>query len=229
MWKQIAIIALIVIVGIGIYEAVLPRISDYATECMNYYDSMYKQDYQLQLLQYIDNTLRDPITGLNYTQLVAWEHKYLKHIPTNDSSLTDRRSMPIDILNRIGDGTYRTSPTQKSMGRCGEFALLYTGLCIANGYMVKLIVDDSSWINQSKTGGAGDHVWDEVFDVNADYWVNGAHFIEKWVHVDPTEARFDDPKMYVRDWNKDVNLVYAISVDYSTGQIVSNDITAKYQ
>jgi hypothetical protein len=44
-----------------------------------------------------------------------------------------------------------------------------------------------------------DHVWIEVWDKPQ----------KRWVHVDPSEKRIDDPFMYERDWKKSVKKVYA--------------------
>jgi hypothetical protein len=218
MLKQIFVIALIILVGIGIYEAVLPMMGDLVTQYTYFYDSMSKPDYLIKLLDYIDNTLRDPIGGLNYTQLLTWEHRHLEYIPTNVTFL--RRNMPIDILSKT------VQANGKAMGRCGEFALLYTGLCMANRLQVKLIVDESSFINKSKSA-AGDHVWNEVWDNSFVFWIQGTTFTGKWVHVDPTEQRINDPQMYVRDWNKDVNLVYAIWYNGKHDTVVK-DVTEEY-
>jgi transglutaminase/protease-like cytokinesis protein 3 len=93
--------------------------------------------------------------------------------------------MPIDII-------------KQSKGRCGEFALLYNGLLLANAYTCRIIIDCSTLHNQSKSA-AGDHVWNDIR-------VDGG-----WMHVDPTEKRVNQPMMYATEWNKDVNLVYAIA------------------
>lgn len=73
-------------------------------------------------------------------------------------------------------------------GRCGEFSILYTALCLAHNYRARLILDMT------------DHVWTEVWNVNQ----------KRWVHVDPSEKRIDDPKMYERDWKKNLTEVYAL-------------------
>jgi transglutaminase-like putative cysteine protease len=86
-------------------------------------------------------------------------------------------------------------------GRCGEFSILFTALCLAHDYRARIVLDLS------------DHVWSEVWDDKQ----------ERWVHVDPSEKRIDDPKMYVRDWKKKLKEVYA----FENGKI--ENVTANYQ
>jgi transglutaminase-like putative cysteine protease len=69
---------------------------------------------------------------------------------------------------------------------------------LANGYLSRIVIDCSTLKDKSKKA-AGDHVWVEVFINN------------HWVHVDPTEKRINQPLMYANEWNKDVNLVYALT------------------
>jgi hypothetical protein len=45
----------------------------------------------------------------------------------------------------------------------------------------------------------------------------------RWVHVDPTERRIDDPYMYERDWKKNLTLVYA----FEDGKV--EDVTINYK
>ena len=76
-------------------------------------------------------------------------------------------------------------------GKCGEFAILYVALCKAHGYQVRLVVN--TW---------GNHEWAEV------------KIEDNWVHVDPSLSpkdtrKFNDPKMYQRDWNAFLLLVLA--------------------
>ena len=73
-------------------------------------------------------------------------------------------------------------------GRCGEFSILFTTLCLIHNYRARLILDMS------------DHVWTEV-------WDNNQH---RWIHVDPSEKKIDDPMMYERDWKKNLTRVYAL-------------------
>jgi hypothetical protein len=72
-------------------------------------------------------------------------------------------------------------------GRCGELSILFTALCLAHGYRARLILDMS------------DHVWTEVWDGKGN----------RWMHVDPSEKRLDDPLMYERDWKKNLQEIYA--------------------
>lgn len=72
-------------------------------------------------------------------------------------------------------------------GRCREFSILFTALCLAHNYRARLVLDLS------------DHVWTEVWNEEE----------RRWVHVDPSEKRIDDPKMYERDWKKNLKEIYA--------------------
>lgn len=86
-------------------------------------------------------------------------------------------------------------------GRCGEYSILFTALCLAHDYQARLILDLS------------DHVWTEVWDNEK----------KRWVHVDPSEKRFDDPEMYERDWKKHLKEVFA----FENGDI--EDVTQNYR
>lgn len=86
-------------------------------------------------------------------------------------------------------------------GKCREFSVLFTALCLANGYRARLILDMS------------DHAWTEVWDATLD----------KWIHVDPSEKRINDPEMYERDWKKNLKEVYA----FENGRL--EDITKTYK
>lgn len=72
-------------------------------------------------------------------------------------------------------------------GKCGEFSILFTALCLAHSYRARLVLDMS------------DHVWTEVWNEKE----------RRWIHVDPSEKRIDDPKMYERDWKKNLKEIYA--------------------
>ena len=103
-------------------------------------------------------------------ELLEWLHKKVKW---SKEEIT-RHNDPTEIL------TY-------GKGRCGEFSILFTALCLAHNYRARLILDMS------------DHVWTEVWNKKQ----------KRWVHVDPSEKRIDDPQMYERDWKKCLKEIYA--------------------
>lgn len=90
---------------------------------------------------------------------------------------------------------------QYGRGMCREFSLLYNAICLVNGYRARLVLD------------LEDHAWVEVWDKQ----------LGRWVHVDPSEKRIDDPKMYERDWKKNLKEVYA----FEKGKI--EDVTRNYK
>jgi hypothetical protein len=147
------------------------------------YDKMTATECKQQLRCYAANILHDPIEGLDWKQLLNWEHRHFKF--TRGQLPKPRAEMPIEII-------------LQAKGRCGEFALLYNGLTLANDYKTRMVIDCSTLRDASKKA-AGDHVWNELL-------ANG-----NWVHVDPTERRINQPSMYSLEWQKDVNLVLAIS------------------
>jgi transglutaminase/protease-like cytokinesis protein 3 len=147
------------------------------------YDKMAEPEYIEQFKRYAGTVLGDPIEALDWRSLLGWEHRHFVY--TRGELPKPRAEMPIDVI-------------QQAKGRCGEFALLYNGLLLANDYECRIVIDCSTLRDKSKAV-AGDHVWNEVL-------VDGG-----WMHVDPTESRINQPWMYAQEWNKDVNLVYAIA------------------
>jgi transglutaminase-like putative cysteine protease len=147
------------------------------------YDTMAEPEYLKEFRRYATTVLRDPIEGLDWKELLDWEHRHFEY--TKGELPKPRAELPVDII-------------KQAKGRCGEFALLYNGLLLATGYECRILIDCSTLKDKSKVV-AGDHVWNEVFVDNS------------WMHVDPTEKRINEPLMYAQNWNKDVNLVYAIS------------------
>ncbi len=103
-------------------------------------------------------------------ELLEWLHSKVEWSKGN----IRRHNDPIEIL-------------EYGKGKCGEFGILFTALCLAHNYRARLILDMS------------DHVWTEVWNEKE----------RRWVHVDPSEKRIDDPKMYERDWKKNLKEVYA--------------------
>jgi hypothetical protein len=151
-------------------------------------------DYGEKLRKYAKNELHDSIEGLDWKQLLEWEHRHLQYM--KGELPRPRAELPIDII-------------LQTKGRCGEFVLLYNGLVLANKYKSRIVIDCSELKDNSRSA-AGYHVWNEIL-------VN-----KKWLHVDPTDRRIDQPGMYIREWNKDVNAVFAIEEN----EIL--DVTDKY-
>jgi transglutaminase-like putative cysteine protease len=117
-------------------------------------------------------------------ELLDWIHE---KVSWSDDEM-ERHSGPLEIL-------------AYGKGRCGEFSILFTALCLANGYRARLILDMT------------DHVWTEV-------WEEAEN---RWMHVDPSEKRVDDPLMYERDWKKSLSNVYA----FENGKM--EDVTSSYK
>ena len=159
------------------------------------YEKMATPEYRAELINFANSVLHDPVENLDWKELLDWEHKHLKY--TREELPKPRAELPIQIIHQ-------------SKGRCGEFALLYNGLLLANGYKSRIVIDCSTLKDKSKKA-AGDHVWVEISINN------------RWIHVDPTEKIINRPLMYAQDWNKDVNLVYALT----DKEIV--DVTETYQ
>jgi len=105
-----------------------------------------------------------------WVELLEWVHERLKW----DNGEIERHNDPLDIL-------------AYGKGRCGEFSILFTAVCLAQGHRARIILDMS------------DHVWSEIWDTRTN----------RWVHVDPSDCKIDDPLMYERDWKKTLAHVYA--------------------
>jgi len=103
-------------------------------------------------------------------ELIEWVHKTVEWSKGN----IVRHNDPMEII-------------AYGKGRCGEFSILYTALCLAHNYRARLILDMS------------DHVWTEVWDSKQ----------KRWIHVDPSSKKIDDPLMYERDWKKNLKRIYA--------------------
>jgi hypothetical protein len=119
-----------------------------------------------------------------WVELLGWVHERLKW----DNGEMERHNDPLEIL-------------AYGKGRCGEFGILFTAVCLAQGYRSRIILDMS------------DHVWSEIWDSRTN----------RWVHVDPSERIIDDPLMYGRDWKKTLVNVYA----FENGKM--EDVTKNYK
>lgn len=118
------------------------------------------------------------------SELLDWMHDKLKF----DKGNIERHNDPREIL-------------AYGRGRCGEFSILFTSLCLAHNYRARLVLDMS------------DHVWTEIWDRK----------MRRWVHIDPSEKKIDDPLMYERDWKKNLKKVYA----FEDGNM--EDVTKTYR
>ncbi len=137
----------------------------------------------------IDSMLLSELRNLfernfSLTELLEWLHEKVEWSKGD----IIRHSDPMEIL-------------AYGKGKCGEFSILFTALCLAHNYRARLILDMS------------DHVWTEVWNEKQ----------KRWIHVDPSEKKIDDPKMYERDWKKDLKEVYA----FENGNM--QNVTSRYK
>lgn len=147
------------------------------------------EEYRKVSEKLMDPCLLCELRGLferKYTlmELLEWIHKRVKWSEDEIAGHND----PFEIL------VY-------GKGRCGEFSILFTALCLAHNYRARLILDMS------------DHVWTEVWDNKQ----------KRWVHVDPSEKKIDDPQMYERNWKKNLKEVYA----FENGNL--ENVTKRYK
>lgn len=148
----------------------------------------------IEMYRRISESLADPVLLHRFRkffeerrtlpELLEWVHARVKF---NKGDIA-RHNDPFEII-------------EYGQGKCREFSVLFTAVCLANGYRARLILDLS------------DHAWTEVWNVE----------LNKWIHVDPSEKRINDPEMYERDWKKDLKEVYA----FEKGKL--EDVTKNYK
>jgi len=80
---------------------------------------------------------------------------------------------------------------QNRRGRCGEFANAFAAILVAVGYETRYVLDLT------------DHVWCEYYSFTLD----------RWVHVDPCEAKVDGDGLYEHGWGKKLSYIFAVEVD----------------
>lgn len=74
------------------------------------------------------------------------------------------------------------------VGRCGEWANCFAGICVALNYDIRIVLE------------SGDHVWVEVRSEQQ----------QRWLHCDPCEQALDTPYMYEQGWNKSITYCFAV-------------------
>lgn len=136
------------------------------------------------------------VSQLNFTEIYDWVHEKLEFVPFNETF--ERHTVPFEILD-------------SGKGRCEEFGILYVATCLAHGYESRLVVSIEVGNPLVLTGL---HVWAEV-ELNA-----------TWVHVDPSERRWNEPHMYENwSWGKDIGLSVKI---YAFKEEECEDVTLVY-
>jgi hypothetical protein len=158
-------------------------------DAMNLSDKRTIEKYKEISVRLADPSLLSKLRDLferAYTveELLDWLHKNVQWSRAN----IQRHNDPMEIIAH-------------GKGRCGEFSILFTALCLAHNYRSRLILDMS------------DHVWTEVWNEKE----------KRWMHVDPSEKRIDDPLMYERDWKKNLKEIYA----FENGN--SENVTRRYK
>lgn len=179
-------------------------------DVLHYQDIMRKisSNEEIQRLRwYVGNDTIRPFIGHDYRtgeEYVAYESllSYLHAKVNYTKEQIIRHEDPIEIL-------------EYGLGRCGEFSIAFTALALAYGRQARMVMCLS------------DHVWSELGFYEVVTTDVGWEYNTLWHHLDPTEAIFNDPYMYERDWNKNFDgvddVVYAIEADIIT------DVTEKYR
>ena len=103
--KRLAMIAIVTVIALLIVNFRDAIFFSYPAIVGNYrarYNEMNTERYLEQLRTYARETLQDPFDGLDYKQLVTWEHNHLFYW---GGELQVRPEMPIDILSTNYLGT----------------------------------------------------------------------------------------------------------------------------
>jgi hypothetical protein len=138
------------------------------------------------------------IRAYNFTEIYDWVHETIDFVPFNETFPPEQRPTdPIEIK-------------EFGKGRCGEFSILYVAVCLAHGYECRLVT-----AADCSTLGWGDkHAWAEVK-------ING-----QWVHVDPSERRWNEPQMYQQwSWGENIGSTVRIFA-FEEGRV--EEVTLQY-
>jgi peptide-N4-(N-acetyl-beta-glucosaminyl)asparagine amidase len=91
---------------------------------------------------------------------------------------------------RFNDPKTLLSPEGRR-GRCGEYANAFTCILRSVGFEARYVLDFT------------DHVWCEYYSYKQD----------RWIHIDPCEAKVDGCGVYEKGWNKKLSYIFAASKD----------------
>ncbi|MDH5448312.1 MAG: transglutaminase-like domain-containing protein [Candidatus Bathyarchaeota archaeon] len=196
MRKLHQIIAIILIV----FSVILSVLAVYVL----YLQPMAYENYYLEIM----NNCNDPskkvivrswfIRDYNFTEICDWVRGNLDFVPFNESFPQEQRHTdPLEIK-------------EFGKGRCGEFSILYVAACLAHGYECRLVVaaDCSGLV------WTGKHAWAEV------------KFMGEWIHVDPSERRWNEPQMY-KQWSWGENIGSKVRI-FAFEECRAEEVTKKY-
>jgi len=131
-------------------EEYIMRLNNFTSKSSDY---PYSPKYE-QLLKYLGNNLKYPETQI--------EHDMVTNFRTTNPNHEDA----IEIL-KFG------------LGRCGEFVIVYTALCITEGYDTRIILDKN------------DHMWVELWTIPPSNAPKGGRWDNvpyQWMHIEVTDG-----------------------------------------
>lgn len=175
----IGIIIIAIIGGLAYREKLIRQYPSYVRHYQKIMKKVSSEEYITKLLEkypelnyiYMDKRGKN---SRSFVWLLDWLHERLSYTKEK----IERHEDPIEII-------------EYGLGRCGEFSIAYTAICLACDWKARIILDMT------------DHMWTEI-NLGSSLWL----------HIDPTQQRINDPYMYERDWKKDLTEVWGIEADY---------------